>query len=374
MKQTLFADIILPLAVRGRFTYEVPERFAANLMPGMRVTVPFGNNRLYTGIVSSVHNIKPSFSKIREIKDLIDTSPSVNGFQLKLWSWISEYYMCSEGEVMKAALPSEINQNSFKAKQETCVKLTRNFSDAELNKILDSLKKAPRQQELLLTFLSLSGYATGKPGLIVRKGILLSQSNSAPNTLDILISKGILSAYSQPVSRIAKRETTNQPVKTLSEAQATAYNSIKEQLKEKDIVLLHGVTSSGKTEIYIHLIEEQLKNGRQVLYMLPEIALTTQIIERLRFHFGDQTGIYHSRLSDPERVEIWRKVAGDDPSGGYGLILGVRSSIFLPFNNLGLVIVDEEHDGSYKQHDPAPRYHARDSGIMLAALHNASYR
>ncbi len=371
MTKTLYADIILPLAVRGRFTYEVPERFAGILNQGMRVSVPFGYNRHYTGIVCTVHNIRPSFSKVREIKDLIDTSPSVNDFQLKLWIWISEYYMCSEGEVMKAALPLEISQNSFKAKQETCIMLARNFSDAELNKILDNLRKAPRQQELLMTYLSLSGYATGTPGLIVRKGILLSQSQSAPNSLDILISKGILSAYSQPVSRIVKGGMTNEHVRTLSEAQSAAYDSINHQLKEKDIVLLHGVTSSGKTEIYIHLIEEQLKKGKQVLYMLPEIALTTQIIERLRFHFGDQTGVYHSRLSDPERVEIWRKVAGDDPSGSFRLILGVRSSIFLPFNSLGLVIVDEEHDGSYKQHDPAPRYHARDSAIMLAALHNA---
>ena len=371
MTKTLYADIILPLAVRGRFTYEVPERFADILNPGMRVTVPFGSNRLYSAIVCSVHNNKPSISKVREIRELIDTSPSVNGFQLKLWLWISEYYMCSEGEVMKAALPLEISRNSFKEKQETCIKLARNFNDDELNKILDTLKKAPRQQELLMTYLALSGYATGKTDLIVRKGFLLSQSHSAPNSLDILISKGILLSYSQPVSRITKGGITNQPVKTLSEAQAATYDSIKNQFNEKDIVLLHGVTSSGKTEIYIHFIEEQLKSGRQVLYMLPEIALTTQIIDRLRFHFGDQTGVYHSRLSDPERAEIWRKVAGDDPSGSYRLILGVRSSVLLPFNNLGLVIVDEEHDGSYKQHDPAPRYHARDSAIMLAALHNA---
>ncbi len=371
MTKTLYADIILPLAVKGRFTYQVPEIFSDRLIQGMRVAVPFGNNRLYAGIVCSVHDNKPSFSKVREINDLIDTSPSVNRFQFKLWAWISEYYMCNEGEVMKAALPSEISLNSFKAKQETCIKLARNFTDDELNKILDTLKKAPRQQELLMLYLTLSGYAEGSTGFIVRKGILLSQSHSVPGTLDILISKGILLSFSQAVSRIAKAGMPNEPVKTLSEAQAAAYDSIKSQLKEKDIVLLHGVTSSGKTEIYIHLIEEQLKSGKQVLYMLPEIALTTQIIERLRYHFGDQTGVYHSKLSDAERVEIWRKVAGDDPSGSYRLILGVRSSIYLPFNNLGLVIVDEEHDGSYKQHDPAPRYHARDSSIMLAALHNA---
>ena len=371
MTQTLYADIILPLAVRGRFTYEVPEGISEMLKPGMRVIVPFGSNRLYTGIVCAIHHNKPVFSNIRKVKDLIDNSPSVNEFQLKLWFWISEYYMCGEGEVMKAALPAEISMNSFKPKLETCIKLSGNFTDDELNKFLDSLKKAPRQQELLLTYLALSGYAEGSAVTIVRKSVLLSESHAAPNILDTLISKGILLSFSQPVSRIAVSGRNSQPVKKLSEAQSVAYESIKKQLKEKDIVLLHGVTSSGKTEIYIHLIEEQLKMGRQVLYMLPEIALTTQIIERLKYHFGDQTGVYHSKLSDAERVEIWRKVAGDDPSGNYRLILGVRSSIYLPFKNLGIVIIDEEHDGSYKQHDPAPRYHARDSAIMLAALHNA---
>ncbi|MBK9391328.1 MAG: primosomal protein N' [Bacteroidetes bacterium] len=371
MTQTLYADIILPLAVRGRFTYEVPGGIADILQPGMRVIVPFGSNRLYTGIVCAISSNKPEFRNVRIIKDLIDNSPSINEFQLKLWSWISEYYMCGEGEVMKAALPSEISLNSFKPKQETCIKLVRNFTDDELNKFLDSLKKAPRQQELLITYLSLSGYVSGITETIVRKSVLLSEAHAAPNTLDTLILKGILLSYSQPVSRIAASGINTKPVKKLSEAQLVAYESIKKQLNEKDIVLLHGVTSSGKTEIYIHLIEEQLRKGRQVLYMLPEIALTTQIIERLKYHFGDQTGVYHSKLSDAERVEIWRKVAGDDPSGNYRLILGVRSSLFLPFKNLGIVIIDEEHDGSYKQHDPAPRYHARDSAIMLAALHNA---
>ena len=371
MIKALFADIILPLAVRGRFTYMVPESIIDKVSPGMRVVVPFGSNRLYTGIVCALHDQPPAVRNIRVISDLIDSVPSVNEMQLKLWRWISEYYMCSEGEVMKAALPSEISLNNYKQKLENYIKLVRSFSDDELNKILDNLKKAPRQQELLFTYLRLSGYGSPTGDIPVRKSFLLSESHSSPNTFDNLLSKGILSSLSQPVSRISDEVIHKEPVKKLSIAQLHAYNSIKNQFKEKDIVLLHGVTSSGKTEIYIHLIEEQLKQGRQVLYMLPEIALTTQIILRLKRHFGDATGVYHSRLSDPERVEIWNRIAGNDSSGCYRLILGVRSSLFLPFNNLGLIIVDEEHDGSYKQHDPAPRYHARDSAVMLAALHNA---
>jgi primosomal protein N' (replication factor Y) len=371
MPQALYADIILPLAVRGRFTYMVPEDIIDKVKPGMRVVVPFSSNRLYTGIVCALHDRPPAFRNVRSVSDLIDTVPSVNEMQLKLWLWISEYYMCSEGEVMKAALPSEISSNSYRQRFGSYVNLAARFTDDELNKILDSLKKAPRQQELLLAFLRLTGYGTSEGDRPVRKSSLLSESLSSANTFDTLVSKGILSSQSLPVSRITDEATAVEPVKELSAAQLKAYNSIRDHFAGKDIALLHGVTSSGKTEIYIHLIEEQIKQGRQVLYMLPEIALTTQIILRLKKHFGDSTGVYHSRLSDPERAEIWNRIAGNDASGGYRLILGVRSSVFLPFNNLGLVIVDEEHDGSYKQHDPAPRYHARDTAIMLAALHNA---
>lgn len=371
MQQALFADIILPLAVRGRFTYMVPESIIYKVKPGMRVVVPFGSNRLYTGIVCTLHEQPPAVRNVRSISDLIDSVPSVNEMQLKLWLWISEYYMSSEGEVMKAALPSEISLNNYKPKLESYIKPARYFSDDELNKTLDSLKKAPRQHELLLTYLRLSGYGSGSGDIPVRKSLLLSESHAAPDTFNALVLKGILSSTPIPVSRIYDEGIIKEPVKKLSVAQLQAFNSIENQFKEKDIVLLHGVTSSGKTEIYIHLIEEQLKQGRQVLYLLPEIALTTQIILRLKRHFGDSTGVYHSRLGDPERVEIWNRIAGNDPSGNYKLILGVRSSIFLPFNNLGLIIVDEEHDGSYKQHDPAPRYHARDCAVMLAALHNA---
>jgi len=240
-----------------------------------------------------------------------------------------------------------------------------------LNIILDKLKKAPKQQDILSSYLSLSGFTDGQEIQPVSKALILSESRSSAGILEAIIKKGFLMSTSQSVSRISGVDDYKEPIKLLSDAQESTFKSIKSEFLEKDIVLLHGVTSSGKTEIYIHLIEEQLKKGKQVLYMLPEIALTTQIILRLKRHFGAVTGVYHSRFSDPEKVEIWKSVAGKDQPDSYRLILGVRSSIFLPFTDLGLIIVDEEHDGSYKQHDPAPRYHARDSAIMLAAMHNA---
>jgi primosomal protein N' (replication factor Y) len=371
MTNNRFADIILPLAVRGRFTYRIPDNIAVNVRPGVMVTVQFGNRKLYSGIVCRVHNESPDIKNIRPVINVLDGTSLINEAQLKLWLWMSEYYLCSEGEVMKAALPSELSLNNFKPRLETFIKFPRKYSEDELNEILDKLKKAPRQQEILLAYLRLTGYSAGTENLPVSRSILLSESHTSAGILDVLIDKWILMPVSQTVSRIAETDGFKEPVKQLSKAQSVAFESIKSQFREKDIVLLHGVTSSGKTEIYIHLIDEQLKKGKQVLYMLPEIALTTQIILRLKRHFGAVTGVYHSRFSDPEKVEIWKRVAENDPLNSYRLILGVRSSLFLPFSNLGLIIVDEEHDGSYKQHDPAPRYHARDSAIMLAAMHNA---
>ena len=371
MTNNLFADIILPLAVRGRFTYRIPEDIAEKVTPGVMVTVQFGGRKLYSGIVCQIHTKPSDIKNVRPLISVNNTTPVINESQLRLWLWISEYYLCSEGEVMKAALPSEINLNNFKPRLETFIKLCRRFTEDELNELLDKLKKAPKQQEILSVYIRLTGYATGSEVFPVSKSLLLSESHSGPGILEALIAKGILASVSKPVSRIPETDSYKEPIKQLSEAQSVAFRSVKSQFLEKDIVLLHGVTSSGKTEIYIHLIDEQLKKGKQVLYMLPEIALTTQIILRLKRHFGAVTGVYHSRFSDPEKVEIWKKVAEKDPSNGYRLILGVRSSLFLPFSDLGLIIVDEEHDGSYKQHDPAPRYHARDSAIMLAAMHNA---
>ncbi|MCX6326389.1 MAG: primosomal protein N' [Bacteroidia bacterium] len=371
MTNNWFADIILPLAVRGRFTYRIPDGILDSVKPGVRVTVPFGGKKLYSAIVCNIHDKPPAVKNVKEIIEVLGAVPTINEAQLKLWLWISEYYLCSEGEVMKAALPSEICLNIYKPRLETFIELAGNFTDDGLNTILDNLARAPRQQEILSTYIRLTGYTFGSEIIRIRKSLLLSEAHSSPNIIEALADKGILSSVSLAVTRLTDSDSYNEPINKLSEAQLIAYGSITRQFKEKDIVLLHGVTSSGKTEIYIHLIEEQLKIGKQVLYMLPEIALTTQIILRLKKHFGTVTGVYHSRFSDPEKVEIWKRVADNDPLTGYRLILGVRSSLFLPFSNLGLIIVDEEHDGSYKQHDPAPRYHARDSAIMLAALHKA---
>jgi primosomal protein N' (replication factor Y) len=371
MSHNHFADIILPLAVRGRFTYRIPDEIADKVRPGVLVTVPFGSRILYSGIVCSIHDKSPEIKNLKSVIDVTESIPLINELQLKMWLWISEYYLCSEGEVMKAAMPGENSLKAYRPRLETYIILSVKFSEDELNAILDKLKKAPRQQEILSEYIRLSDYAAGKEILPVSKSLLLSESQSSPAIIDALIDKGILKPVVLPVSRISESDNFKEPVKKLSEAQQVAYTSIKSQFDEKDIVLLHGVTSSGKTEIYIHLIEEQLKKGKQVLYMLPEIALTTQIILRLKKHFGGVTGVYHSRFSDPEKVEIWKKVAEKDLLNSYRLILGVRSSIFLPFSDLGLIVVDEEHDGSYKQHDPAPRYHARDSAIMLAAVHKA---
>lgn len=371
MTKTLFADIILPLAVRGRFTYMIPDELGDKIEPGVRVMVPFGGKNLYSGIVCKVHDVPPSFTKVKSVISVLDTIPLISDLQLQLWNWISEYYLCGEGEVMKAALPSESSLSDFRPRIESFIELGEKYSDDELNVILDKLKKAPKQQDLLSTYLRMTEYTTGAPVIPVGKSILLSEAHTSPSILDALTGKGILKNLPLAVSRISDSGNSHEPVKKLSDAQAVAYESVQSQFADKDIVLLHGVTSSGKTEIYIHLIEEQLKKGKQVLYMLPEIALTTQIILRLKRHFGESTGVYHSRFSDAEKVEIWKKVADSNKSTGYRLILGVRSSIFLPFSDLGLIIVDEEHDGSYKQHDPAPRYHARDSAIMLAAIHKA---
>jgi primosomal protein N' (replication factor Y) (superfamily II helicase) len=371
MRDNWFADIILPIAVRERFTYRIPDDLIETVKTGVRVVVPFGGRNFYTGIVSSIHNRVPEVKSIRSIASVPDLVPAINDKQLKLWLWISEYYLCSEGEVMKAAMPSEASLSGYKPKLEPTIGLSREYSDQELNEILDKLAKAPRQQEVLSSLIRLSDYSQGTPARMISKSLLLSDSGSSAATLEILVHKGILRNGSEVVTRISSPEGNSEPVRELSEAQLQAYTSIQNHFREKDIALLHGVTSSGKTEIYIHFIQEQLNKGKQVLYMLPEIALTTQIILRLKKHFGNVTGVYHSRLNDAEKVEIWKKVAYNDTLSGYRLILGVRSSIFLPFTDLGLIIVDEEHDGSYKQHDPAPRYHARDSAIMLASLHGA---
>jgi primosomal protein N' (replication factor Y) len=375
-----FADIILPVAVRRRFTYCIPDNFSESIIPGARVLVQLGNKKLYSGIVARIHEENPGLKNIRPIMELSDQVNVVNDKQLKFWHWMSDYYMCSEGEVMNAAIPSILIPEGvtalpvidrYKSREERFIELARHFSNMELNEILDRLKKAPRQEQALMVYLNLTGYVSDAEIKPVRLSLLVKESAALPAVFIALVNKGILSSVSLKVSRLFESGTEIEPLRELSESQQIAYKSIKDKFAANEIILLHGVTSSGKTEIYIHLIEEQLKLGRQVLYMLPEIALTTQIIRRLQKHFGKVTGVYHSRFNEQEKVEIWRKVSDKNPETGYRLILGVRSSLFLPFSNLGLVIVDEEHDGSYKQNDPAPRYHGRDSAIMLAAIHGA---
>lgn len=376
----LYADIILPVAVRGRFTYAVPAKLASVAAVGVRAMVQFGSKRLYSGIIAGLHDDKPELEKIREIVDISDPVPVVDKTQLSFWRWLADYYMCTEGEIMNAAVPAALFPEGstlippvqrYKPREETFIELTNPFSEKDLNSLLDGLGKAPAQAQVLNTLLSLTAYEEGSDPAAVPKSLLLKESDSTPGAISALEKKGIIRQLSLSVGRLKSYESKAESLRRLSISQDTAFISVKKHFETKDTVLLHGVTSSGKTEIYIHLIEEQMKKGKQVLYMLPEIALTTQIILRLQKHFGSVTGVYHSRFNEQEKVEIWRRVAEKDPSRGYRLILGVRSSIFLPFTDLGLVIVDEEHDGSYKQQDPAPRYHARDSAIVLAGLHGS---
>jgi primosomal protein N' (replication factor Y) (superfamily II helicase) len=375
-----FADVILPFAIRAGFTYMVPEQLLDSVRPGVRVLVQLGNRRIFTAIVSSVHDKAPASGTPREILKVLDQAPLVNETQLKLWTWIAEYYMCYPGEVLKAALPSafflegmtsEPIAEKFRPKTETFVGLSTTFTDGELNNILDGLARAQKQYEVMASWLRISGYPEGSGDMQVRLSTILKDSGASMASVRALEKKNILSIITRETGRLENFGNETGPPKVLSSAQLTALDRIKLLFSAKDIVLLHGITSSGKTEIYIHLIDEVLRRGKQVLYLLPEIGLTAQIILRLRKHFGDATGIYHSKFNDAEKVEIYKKVAGQDPSSGYRLILGVRSALFLPFSDLGLVIVDEEQDTSFKQHDPAPRYHARDSAIILAGLHKA---
>lgn len=366
-----FADIILPLAVKGRYTYRIPAELSGKIARDTRVRVPFGQKNIYPGIVARIHDEDPGSGKIREIMSVTEELTGINDHQLTLWQWISGYYMCHEGDVMKAALPSEKSIDSYKPRFEIYVKLKSGFLEKDLNIILDKLRRAKKQFDLLSELIRISGYQDDKEIVPVKRKELLKESSSSQAAIEMLIKKGIIEQVSIPMSRLGGTAVKTVPPSSLSDAQHFAWSSIKKQLEEKDIVLLHGVTSSGKTEIYTHLIDEQLRQGKQVLYMLPEIALTIQIILRLKKHFGEAVGVYHSRFSDPEKFEIWKKVEEADPLTGYRLILGVRSSVFLPFTNLGLIIVDEEHDPSYKQQDPAPRYHGRDTAIMLAHIHGA---
>ncbi len=334
------------------------------------MAVPLGKNKTYVGIVARTHKEAiPEGLSIKDILQVLDDTPILLGNQLKLWKWISEYYMSPIGEVYKAALPSGLKaEDGYKPKTETYIRLTPDFrNDRSLHIAIDMLQRAAKQQSAFIDYLNLSGWAEGKPIEITRDE-LLNQGHTLP-IISALQKRGMLEVYEKEVGRLnLYAEPHLERTKPLSEAQQDAYNNIQFSFLKKSVTLLHGVTSSGKTEIYIHLIRQAIEKKQQVLYLLPEIALTVQIMDRLRHVFGNHLGIYHSKYSDAERVEMWQKQLSADP---YDVILGARSAVFLPFQHLGLVIVDEEHETSYKQQDPAPRYHARSAAIMLAQMYDA---
>ncbi|MCX6181943.1 MAG: primosomal protein N' [Bacteroidetes bacterium] len=433
----LFADVLLPLPIKGSFTYSITSALQHQVSLGKRVVVPFGKSRLYTGIIRAVHDNAPEKYTAKEILLSLDDHPIVNSFQMEFWEWMASYYMCSPGEVMQAALPSaflissetrivlnaekqtesselsdreylvfealsnnhvlsykdvaeilgiktihpllkelfekgvitfyEELRETYKPKTENYISLSAAYCNAEkLAEAFASVAKAAKQEDVLMQFVSLAGqnkesYSISKKKFLKLDGI----SNSA---LQSLLKRGILTEEQRETGRLHAYEEITHQAKGLNDDQSRAFGEISEKFASHDVILLHGVTGSGKTEIYIHLIEEQIKLGKQVLYLLPEIALTTQIIRRLQNVLGDKVGIYHSRYSMNERVEVWNKVQKKD---GYKVVLGARSSLFLPFDNLGLIIVDEEHESSFKQQEPAPRYNARDMSVILGWKHKA---
>ena len=429
----MFVEVIIPLALPKNYTWAVPKHLQPAVQPGVRVEVVFGKNKRYAGIVKKVLETGPDTFQPKDILNVLDDEPLLHPAQLNLWEWIAGYYMCSEGEVMQAAIPGNLKLSSesilvwneersmdfsdlgdqeyiiaealeikkelrltevqqlldvthvypvikkliekevcyvweelkekYKAKTETYITINALYRDEDkLADLLNNWGKAPKQMELLLSYLHLVR-SEGE----VTQPMLLKKSNASAAQLKGLIDKNILLAEKRATDRIRSAPGNIQIDFTLSAAQEQALAEIRNSFKEKQVCLLHGVTASGKTEIYTKLIEDNLREGKQVLYMLPEIALTSQIIRRLQKHFGGHIAISHSKFNPNERVEIWNKVK----TGETKIILGARSSLFLPFRNLGLIIADEEHDASYKQQDPAPRYHARDTAIYYASRFKA---
>lgn len=430
-----FVDVIIPVPLEKLFTYSITTAEANFLKIGMRVAVPFGTSKIYTGIVAKIHNEAPLVYDAKDIHQILDEDPIVNEKQLQLWQWVANYYMCTVGDVMRAALPSafilesetviqkntkEIDETvlkddeflvfealhhqsslkihdissildkknvlpvikrliekeailveeevfeKYKPKLVRYVKLHAKYtSETALQHLLDDLSRASKQQAVILTLFSISA-KTKKP---VKVADVIKESEASASIVKTLIDKGILEEYFIQTDRVQYSGDDNEDSKQLNEPQEIALTEINDAFKEQDVVLLHGVTSSGKTEVYVKLIETVLKEGKQVLYLLPEIALTAQLITRLQNYFGEQVAVFHSKYSSHERVEVWNNVLNN--SAKAQIVLGARSSIFLPFNNLGLIIVDEEHETSFKQFDPAPRYHARDTAVVLAHIHKA---
>lgn len=436
-----FVDVILPLPLNSCFTYALPEDMAGQVQQGCRVVVPFGKKKFYTGIVRNLHYLKPEGYEVKEVTAVLDAHPILLPMQFKFWEWLSDYYLCTQGDVYKAALPSGLKLESetvveynpdfeaterlpereqrvldllaaepeqsvtklekesglknilsvvkslldkgaifvkeelkrtYKPKMETRVRLTEAArNERRLHFFFDELqRRAPKQLDLLMKYIELSGFLGGNNVREVPKAELLQRASATPAVFGGLVEKGIFEVYQQEVGRLNGNLPSGvlQPLNSLNVHQQRAYDEVCESFRQKNVCLLYGVTASGKTELYIHLIDAVLRQGKQVLYLLPEIALTTQITERLKRVFGSRLGIYHSKFPDAERVEVWQKQLSEQP---YDIILGVRSSVFLPFQRLGLVIVDEEHENTYKQQDPAPRYHARNAAIVLASMYGA---
>lgn len=371
-----YVDVILPLPLDGTFTYSVPDGMEGKVVPGVRLLVPLGKSKKYIAMATRLHDDKPAFS-CKPVEAVLDNSPSLLPQQMRLWQWIGYYYMAPLGDVYNAAMPGGLKSTEkFKPKMELYVELASTYrSEQALHVALNLVQRALKQAKTLTTFLSLSHWDsldgdTPREGIKkVTKEELMNESHCTAAVVKALIDRGILFTYELEIGRLnTNGESHLDLIKPLSLAQQDAYNGILMQMMKKDVVLLHGVTSSGKTEIYIHLIRKAIEEHKQVLYLLPEIALTVQIMERLHRVFGDRLGIYHSKYSDAERVEIWQKQLSDHP---YDVILGARSAVFLPFKALGLVIIDEEHETSFKQQDPAPRYHARSAAIVLANMYGA---
>ena len=373
-----YADVILPVPLHATFTYAIPE--GMHVVEGVRVLVPFGRGKKYVGLVDRVHDQQPQGYAVKPIESVMDVTPIVTGSQLKLWHWISDYYLSPIGDVYKAALPGGLKaEDGYKPKTETYIRLTEQYRNVTaLHVALNVLARAKNQLNVFTEYLALSGWdqmedetaeakpqPTEKQPAEVTREELMNVAGCTSATLKQLEQRQMLETYEVEVGRLNHGGPYRpELIKKLSAAQSEAYNQILLSMMKKQVTLLHGVTSSGKTEIYIHLIQRALERKEQVLFLMPEIALTVQMMQRLQRIFGDKLGIYHSRYSDAERVEIWQKQLSENP---YDVILGARSAVFLPFQRLGLVIVDEEHETSYKQQDPAPRYHARSAAIMMAA-------
>ncbi|BDX38043.1 primosomal protein N' [Tenuifilaceae bacterium CYCD] len=440
MAESWYVDVILPLALPRSYTYSIPKNFVGDIRIGMRVIVSFGKKKLYAALVFKIHQQVPEKYETKEILQFIDEEPIVLNTQLKFWEWIAEYYMCTIGEVMKAALPSALKmesdtyvsktdydeielsdnehiivhlldskkkltiqeiigkvdfknpmgviksllnkqalsiteeiENEYQPKTEFFISLAQEYQNNDnLNSLLDSMKRAPAQQRLILALLSLTENKSDILNFKIAKKSILEKVDVSPSILTALIQKGILIQEEQTVSRLSNSDNEVYSPATLNKAQKMAYDQIQDKFETHNVVLLHGVTSSGKTEIYIHQIQKTIDEGKQVLYLLPEIALTAQIINRLRKIFGNRVGVYHSKFNDSQRVEVYNGVLESKTNlAKFDIILGVRSSVFLPYKNLGLIIVDEEHENTYKQYNPAPRYNARDAAIVLASIHNA---